>query len=135
MTSGSVQPGLQRWAREFMRTVDTRDAEAIGAKLTDDVAFTIGNHPTVTGRGNVVELFAATSARFADMWHDIAAIWHGSDHTGLLPLEVASIEGFANYVMHDGRTIRLPVTSTLRIRDNHVADYRVYMDPNPAFGD
>ncbi|MFZ5558963.1 MAG: nuclear transport factor 2 family protein [Pseudomonadota bacterium] len=121
---------LERWARNFVATVDRGDPSAIGAELADDVRLTLGNQPTVVGRTAVESVFAGSRSRFRSVRHDVLAIMMGSWEGG----DAVSVEAMAHYVFPDGRVVRLPVTSTFRLRDGKVSDYRIFMDPGPAFG-
>lgn len=75
--------------------------------------------------------FASAAARFESITHIIQGVWSGAWEQG----DVVSVEARVKYRLADGREIELPCTSTLRLRGELVADYRIFMDPAPAFAD
>ncbi|MBY8863447.1 nuclear transport factor 2 family protein [Nocardia sp. CA2R105] len=120
---------LSTWVRGFFATVDARDVERTAAYYADDVRVAFGNGPVITGREKVARLFAERAGVFRAVCHDISGIWTGHDGA----YRVVSVEAQVTYTHHDGRTITVPCTSTLRLRDARIADYRVFIDLAPVF--
>jgi hypothetical protein len=57
-------------------------------------------------------------------------MWFGSWEEG----EVVSVESEITYTRLDGgRLAPLPATTTLRLKQGLVKDFRVFMDPSPLF--
>ena len=62
--------------------------------------------------------------------HQIIGVWSGAWEGG----EVKSVEAEVTYTRRNGtRTQPLPVTSTLRLQDDQIKDYRIFMDLGPLF--
>ncbi|WP_170328491.1 nuclear transport factor 2 family protein [Ruegeria arenilitoris] len=120
---------LESFARAFFAKVDAQKADDLRPLLTEDVRLQMANLAPSTGADDLIAAFRATEERFLSIRHDIQGIWTGADNQDL----VVSVEAIANYEIFDGRRVALPVNSTLRLRDGKVADYRIFMDPGPAF--
>ncbi|RQW23336.1 nuclear transport factor 2 family protein [Rhodobacteraceae bacterium CH30] len=121
---------LEQWARAFLHKVDTGPATALASDLSEDLRFTTANLPTTLGPQALIDAFAAAQQRFESIHHEIVGVTTGCWEEG----DVVAIEARAHY-FRNGREIVLPVTSTLRLRGDKVADYRIYIDPAPAFAD
>jgi ketosteroid isomerase-like protein len=91
----------------------------------------MANFPATVGVHALRAAFAAAAARFESITHVIQGVWSGTWEQG----DVVSVEAQVKYRLADGREIELPCTSTLRLRGELVADYRIFMDPAPAFAD
>ena len=116
--------------RQLFKAVDNADETALRKAFDEDVVLIFGNQDPVKGREPVVETFSSTSANFDAIHHDVHAIWTGSWKRG----EVRSVECTANYTRKDGRTVSMPVTSTLRFTEKDlIAKYQIFMDASPAF--
>jgi len=49
---------------------------------------------------------------------------------------VKSVEAEVTFTRRDGsRTLPLPVTSTLRMEEGRISDYRVFIDVSPLFAE
>jgi hypothetical protein len=46
-----------------------------------------------------------------------------------------SVEAIVRYELPSGKVVELPCTSTLRLKGEKVADYRIFIEPSPAFTD
>lgn len=118
--------------RAFLAAVDSGDQAALAAAFADDIVLTFGNADPVRGETDVLSTFAGTSDAFVSIRHDLKGVWRGAWEGG----EVRSAECEATYTRHDGTAVTLAVTSTFRLNaDGEIADYRIFMDPAPAFSD
>lgn len=119
-----------KYAEQFMNYVDSRDWQSLTELLSEDVRLQMANWQAIEGRNNLLETFSRSVAQFSSVTHKIQGVWSGVWTKG----QVISVEAIACYELSSGQIIRLPVTSTLRINlDNKVVDYRIFMDPAPAF--
>jgi hypothetical protein len=90
----------------------------------------MANAEPSTGADALVAAFKAAEERFTSIRHELQGIWTGTCGHG----PVVSVEAVVHYVIVGGREVSLPVTSTLRLTaEGKVADYRIFMDPAPAF--
>jgi ketosteroid isomerase-like protein len=118
------------WARTFFTTIDSGDVARIAERFTPDVKLRVGNAEAITGRDSVRASFEHTVASFRSVHHEVLGIWSGAD--GEHP--VVSVEALVTYELKDSRRVSVPCTSTLRLEDDLVADYRIFIDVSPAFG-
>lgn len=115
------------FAADFFARVDSLDVDDLGERFTDDVRMQAANMPALQGVDAVVTAFTAGGAAFESMTHTIVGVWTGTWERG----EVISVEAVVNYNLVDGRHVTLGATSTLRLIDGLVADYRIFYDPSP----
>jgi ketosteroid isomerase-like protein len=103
--------------------VDNLDAESVGAHLTEDVCFRLGNFETLRGRQAVVDANAAFFGTIAGMTHTITEI--GSDGVTVF------CTGSVHYTRHDKSELSLPFATVLKLQVGLVSDYRIYVDVSP----
>ena len=48
---------------------------------------------------------------------------------------MVSVEAMVTYELPNGTVVVLPCTSTLRLKGEKIADYRIFIEPSPAFVD
>jgi hypothetical protein len=48
---------------------------------------------------------------------------------------VVSVEAIVKYGLTSGTVVELPCTSPLRLQGEKIADYRIFIEPSPAFAD
>ncbi|WP_168929210.1 nuclear transport factor 2 family protein [Crenobacter intestini] len=125
-----MEQSLEQWAHAFLHKVDTEPAAALASDLSEDLRFCMANLPVTLGPQALIDAFAAAQQRFDSIRHEIVGVTTGRWEEG----DVVAIEARAHY-LRNGREVVLPVTSTLRLRGGKVADYRIYIDPAPAFAD
>lgn len=124
------QAALQAFAKTFFEVVDHSPAEELRPYLTKEVRFQMGNLDASTGADNLIAAFESAQSRFQSIQHAIQGIWTGAWSGGA----VVSVEAIAEYRLGTQQIVKLPVNSTLRLdRDGKVADYRIFIDPAPAF--
>jgi hypothetical protein len=75
--------------------------------------------------------FQAAADRFRSISHEVQGIWGGKWEQG----DVVSVEAVVRYELPSGRVVELPCTSTLRLQGDKIADYRIFIEPSPAFAD
>ncbi|BDY05052.1 nuclear transport factor 2 family protein [Ferrimonas sp. YFM] len=125
------QTKLHEFARAFFAAVDDQHADGLRPYLSDNVRLQMANFPASHGVESLVDAFKATEERFSSITHDVQGICIGNWSEG----DVVSVEAIAHYVVREGgNRVSLPVTSTLRLNgEGKVADYRIFIDPAPAF--
>lgn len=119
------------WAKQFFATVDSRQPNAIVSFMQADARLQMGNAPALVGIPAIHDSFAQAAQRFSAIQHDLQGVWQGVWDKG----EVVSVEAIVTYTFPNGKTVTLPCTSTLRLQDGKIADYRIFIDPSPAFAD
>lgn len=121
---------LQAWARSFFSAVDAQKADDLRDYFTDDVVFRMANAEPLNGVDTLLDAFGQADLRFTSITHDVTGIWRGTWAGG----DVVSVEALVTYTSAEAEPVTLPVTSTLRLNgDGRIADYRIFIEPSPAF--
>jgi ketosteroid isomerase-like protein len=115
----------------FASAVDRMDPDELAGRFTEDGSFRFGNAEPVVGRRAIREAQAAFFSTIDGMRHDVQGIWSGKWEHG----EVYSAEAEVTYTRKDGSEVKLPVTSTLRMKGDSVQDWRVFMDVSPLYAE
>lgn len=121
----------KQWAKEFFAVVDSRQPEKIATYMTDDVRLQMANMEPSVGVDALRAAFQAAANRFKSINHKIQGVWAGQWESG----DVVSVEAIVSYELPSGKVVELPCTSTLRLKGEKIADYRIFIDPSPAFAD
>jgi hypothetical protein len=120
----------QRYVANLFDAVDALDATAFAARFTEDGTFRFGNAPAVVGRQQIAESVAGFFSAIGGLKHAIVGVWSGAWEGGA----VTSVETTVTYRRKDATvTDAIPVTSTLRMRGDLIADFRVFADISPVF--
>jgi ketosteroid isomerase-like protein len=119
------------WVEEFFSVVDSKKPEKIATYTTDDVRLQLANIQPSVGVEALKAAFQGTADRFKSITHRIQGVWVGRWESG----DVVSVEAIVTYELTRGNVVSLPCTSTLRLKGGKIADYRIFMDPTPAFVD
>jgi hypothetical protein len=120
----------QHYVADLFDAVDALDARAFAERFTEDGTFRFGNAPAVAGRQRIEESVAAFFSAIGGLKHNIVGVWSGAWESGA----VTSVETTVTYRRKDATvTDAIPVTSTLRMRGDLIADFRVFADISPVF--
>lgn len=131
MLSASKVPAKE-WVLDLFRTIDSMDAKTLAEAFTEDGTFRFGNSERVAGREQVQKSTLEFFSMIGGLSHTITGVWSGSWREG----DVVSVEAEVTYTRKDGsRTPPLPVTSTLRMAQDRIKDYTVFMDVSPLFSE
>ena len=120
----------QDYVTDLFDAVDALDAAAFAERFTEDGTFRFGNAPAVVGREQIEEGVAGFFSTIGGLKHEIVGMWSGTWEGG----QVTSVETTVTYRRKDATvTDAIPVTSTLRMRGDLIADFRVFADISPVF--
>jgi hypothetical protein len=120
----------QHYVADLFDAVDALDATAFAERFTEDGTFRFGNAPPVAGRRQIEESVAGFFSTISGLKHEIVGVWSGAWEGGA----VTSVETMVTYRRRDATvTDPIPVTSTLRMRGDLIADFRVFADISPVF--
>src|SRR5262245_26300155 len=118
------------YVADLFHAVDALNATAFAESFTEDGTFRFGNAPAVVGRRQIEESVAGFFSTISGLTHKIVGVWSGAWEGGA----VTSVETTVTYQRKDATvTDALPVTSTLRMRGDLIADFRVFADISPVF--
>jgi hypothetical protein len=120
----------QHYVADLFDAVDALDATAFAERFTEDGTFRFGNAPPVVGRQRIEASVAGFFSAISGLKHEIVGVWSGVWEGGA----VTSVETTVMYLRKDATvTDAIPVTSTLRMRGDLIADFRVFADISPVF--
>ena len=118
------------YVADLFHAVDALNATAFAERFTEDGTFRFGNAPAVVGRRRIAESVAGFFSTIGGLKHDIVGVCSGAWEGGA----VTSVETTVTYRRKDATvTDAIPVTSTLRMRGDLIADFRVFADISPVF--
>ena len=106
-------------------SIDAFDVDTFLTFLTPDAKFTLGNFPTAHGHAEIREAFSGFAATLTSLRHEIVEIWQTP---GACIVEQRVSYGDAWQRIHV-----LPCTNVMRLEDNAISDYRVFVDISPLF--
>jgi SnoaL-like domain len=130
VSSAPGRPNLPRLVDELFGSIDAMDVAAVVEMFAVDGAVRFGNQERVVGRPGVQQATDALFSGLRALNHSITGVWSGSWEEG----EVLSVESEVTYTRADGMQLPpLPATSTLRLKQGFIQDFRVFMDPSPLF--
>jgi ketosteroid isomerase-like protein len=124
------------WVRNYFKTVDTLNADAIVAHFTNDGKFRFGNQPLAIGKSVIRDALAQFFETIQTMHHESTGIWLGDDGNS------AVWEADVTYGRPNGTQVMLPCVSILRSRsvsngeshdDAQIYDFRMNMDISPVY--
>jgi ketosteroid isomerase-like protein len=111
--------------RKAFAALDALDVPTLAALVSEDVHTRLGNSEPVDGKEAFVKTAEGFAASILSVRHEIYSLWTVED--------AVIVEMDVHYRRHDGKELTLPCCNTFRVRDNLIADYRVYMDINPVY--
>jgi ketosteroid isomerase-like protein len=111
-------------------SIDAMDVAAVVGLFADDGVVRFANQERVVGRPGVQRAIETLFSGIRALSHSVTGVWLGSWEDG----EVVSVETEVTYTRLDGVQLApLPATTTLRMKQGFIQDYRVFMDPSPLF--
>ena len=116
------------WARRLLAASDAGDRDIIFSSLAPNARFRFGNAAPVFGIDAISKETGRVVGEAKKRHHEIQGVWTGKEGD----LDVVSIEADVTYTFQNDAAVTVPVTSTIRIRDDDlIADYRIFIDLAP----
>jgi ketosteroid isomerase-like protein len=115
----------QSFGARMFAVADTLDVDSFVNYLAPDVHFRFGNAEPITGLEAVREAVGRFFTTIKGLQHTIVQEWHDHD-TIIQQLDVT-------YTRLDDKQVTLPAINLLRMHDDTVADYRIYVDLAPVY--
>jgi ketosteroid isomerase-like protein len=130
VVSSELAPKSSEFLMGLFRAMDASDAAGFASHFHEDGVMRFANTPSVWGRQNVEESIRGFQSTIKSVQHLIEGVWRGEFNGDA----VWSVEAGVVYTLLDGTTVEtLPCTSTMRMRGELIADYRIFIDPAPLF--
>jgi hypothetical protein len=119
-----------RFVIDLFAAVDALDAAAFARRFAEDGSFRFGNASPVVGRRQIEESVGGFFGMLGGIRHEIVGLWSGSWDGG----DVISVETLVVYTRQDATlTDPIAATSTLRMHDGLIQDFRIFADIAPLF--
>ncbi len=115
----------QSFGARMFAVADTLDVDSYVNYLGPDVCFRFGNAEPITGRDAVRDTVGHFFTTIKGLQHTIVREWHDGD-TIIQQLDVT-------YTRLDGNKVTIPAVNILRLNNDTVADYRIYVDLAPVY--
>ena len=115
----------QNFGAEMFAFADALDVDTYVTYLAPDVRFRFGNAEPIVGRSAVRDAVGHFFTTIKGLHHAIIQEWHQGD-TIIQELEVT-------YTRLDDQKVILPAVNILRMNNDTVADYRIYVDLTPVY--
>ncbi len=113
------------WVKKLFNSVDAMDVGAFLDFLEDDACFRFGSAPAVAGKGAVREAIESFFASIKGLRHEIVETWfHG---------ETVICQGQVTYTRIDDSSVTLPFVNVLRMREDRIGEYLIYIDIKPLY--
>jgi uncharacterized protein (TIGR02246 family) len=113
------------WATNLFAAIDRKDAEAFAAAFADDGRFLFANAPAAVGRASVLAAVTGFFSSIAALEHDLTDVWE-------VPGAVVVV-GRVTYTRLDGSRLAVPFTDVLRLRDDLVTSWEIYIDASQLY--
>ena len=123
-----TNPGTARpaWLDRYTAAIDTMDVEQQLPFFTDDATFTFGNNPPMVGHDGIRAGINAFFGGIHGIRHTVTHCWQPDEDTVIVEFETT-------YIRLDDTKVTLNAGAVFRLRDDKIADYRVYADVTPVF--
>jgi ketosteroid isomerase-like protein len=110
---------------QLFSDIDSMDADAFAAHLSDDVVMRFGNAEPIRGRTAVRDTWAGFCEGIDGVSHSLVEQWQSGSGT--------VVEANVTYTRKDGGTVTVPVVTIYREQDGEINDYRIFIDLAPLF--
>jgi ketosteroid isomerase-like protein len=115
----------QDFSARMFAAADALDVDNYVTFLARDVYFRFGNAEPIIGREAVREAVGTFFTTIKGLQHTIEREWHDGD-TIIQQLAVT-------YTRLDDKLVTLPAVNVLRMHDDTVVNYRIYVDLAPVY--
>ncbi len=113
------------WIRQLFECVDAKDVEGFLEYLTDDVKFSFGNAPAVTGKDSVRKSIEGFFGSIEGLSHRIEETW--------VHPETVICQGEVTYTRIDSSQVTIPFANILRMEGELIKEYLIYIDITPLY--
>jgi ketosteroid isomerase-like protein len=113
------------WVKRLFATIDSKDADAFVAFLTEDSVFVFGNTAPVSGKAAIRDLLVGFFGSIRALRHEVMDAW-------VLP-DVVLATGRVTYTRHDGSTLDVPFADVFKMRKDLAREYLIYVDASKLY--
>jgi ketosteroid isomerase-like protein len=109
--------------------IDEMKAEAYASYFAEDASFRFGNAEPIVGRQTIRDAMVVFFSTIKGLRHEVVGVWEGEWAQG----DVYSVETEVTYTRTDDEVVSLPATSTMRMNDDLIQDWRIFADISPVY--
>lgn len=109
----------------LFQAIDSKDTETFLDYLTEDASFRFGSSEAIAGRDTIRLAVDGFFSSIAGSTHALTKTLRDDD--------TIFCEGTVTYHRHDGSVVTVPFTDIFELADEHIADYKIYIDLAPLF--
>lgn len=113
------------WVKQLFESIDSRNAEAFVAFLSDNVHFQFGNAVPVKGK-------MAVGDAVRGFFESIKSLRHHVSETLEQPGTVIC-HGTVTYTRHDSSTLCVPFANIFKLDAGLIKDYLIYVDVSELY--
>ncbi|MDD5596276.1 MAG: nuclear transport factor 2 family protein [Candidatus Omnitrophica bacterium] len=114
---------MKDWLNQLFTAIDRKDVDAFVTFFCADAKFRFANAPVVCNRENIRNTVSLFFSSIKGLQHRMLAVWQEND--------VVICEGEVIYTTNNDRKVTLPFVDIIRLKNELIADYRVYIDVTP----
>ncbi|MEO8921260.1 MAG: nuclear transport factor 2 family protein [Caldimonas sp.] len=114
-----------RWVEDLFAAIDRKDASAFVAFLSPEASLRFANQAPVRGRDAIGESIAGLFAALHELQHRVEDRWS-------VPGALV-VTGNVTYVRHDGSSLCVPFANVMKVRDERIYDYQIFVDNSALF--
>jgi len=116
---------IEQWIKDIFRSIDTKSCERFSNFLTDDISFRFGNMPTTLGKPAVTDQVSYFFNSIKSLKHQISDFWSADDSI--------ICHGCVCYTRHDDSTLDVPFSNILKVKDQKIREYLIFVDISELF--
>ena len=109
----------------LFEAIDSKNADAFTAYLTEDAVFRYGSQDPVQGREAIRAYVAGFFGTIEALSHRVDEVWEGDGSLACM--------GEVTYTREGGSRVTLPFANVFRLEGEKVREYQIHVDPSPLF--
>lgn len=109
----------------LFNAIDAKDTETFLDFLTEDARFRFGSSDAIAGHNAIRQAVDGFFSSIAGSTHALTKTLRDDD--------TIFCEGTVTYHRHDGSDVTVPFTDVFELADEHIANYKIYIDLAPLF--
>jgi ketosteroid isomerase-like protein len=115
------------WITNLFRTIDQMDETGFCTYLTNDATLIFANIPPVYGNKNIEAFIGGFFKSIKALSHTIIGFFESDD--------TAIVHGIVTYTRHNGSQLTVKFCNVLKMQDNKVNIYDIYMDTSALYSE
>ena len=110
---------------EMYKAIDAKSGAGMCEFVTDDATFRFANLPAVEGKSNIIAFLDGFFQSIKAIRHKNVEFWQ-SGNTWF-------VTGTVTYTRHNDTALGVPFGVLLKMRENLIRDYRIFVDASELY--